>query len=310
MKRHPALMWGALLLGTIVAAGAQEQLASKLGAASTDAPVAVYRSEVHEVRLTATVSQPNGRAVTDLGRTDFMLFDDGRLVRAFTSFEQTSDLPLNLAVLVDASESIANDYPFEADAFEVFLRRVMRTEDRTLVMDFSTKPELLQASTSDAAALHRALHAPGKDGLTALYQAICEASGQLSDREGQSRRAILILSDGEDTESPVGLQDAIEAAQHAGIVIFAISSKRGVERPDGDRILRELAGATGGEFFIPRTINDLPAIFALIEGDLRSEYMMSFHPDEHDGQFHKLHLETIRQELKVRARDGYVAPQY
>jgi len=134
----------------------------------------------------------------------------------------------------------------------------------------------------------------------------------VKDRDGKpERRAIIVLSDGEDNQSDVSKAQAIEMAQRAEVIIYAISTDDSGLILRGDKSLQQLADATGGKAFFPYKIKDVTRAFSSIEDELRSQYVVSYHPADFDadGRYRAIEITSLKKDLQVRARHGYYAPR-
>lgn len=247
-------------------------------------PDFTIRREVGEVRLQFTVADAHGRAVTQLSAGDVRVWDNRALVSHFTEFQRADDLPLSFGLLLDTSSSVSSVLPQEKAAANRFLNRILRPEiDSAFVMAFGADVKLWQTSTRDreqlSAAIQR-LHEPAWG--TRFYDALFAACTQpVQPADGvRVHRAVIVLSDGDDTQSLRGLRDVIGAAQSREIQIYALTIQGGQSWDAGDLVLERLADATGGRAYFVRSIEDLDGAFAQIEQDLRTQYYVSFPPSQ------------------------------
>ena len=151
-------------------------------------------------------------------------------------------------------------------------------------------------------------------GGTALYQAIysaCKERLMKDDSDRPVRRALVVVSDGEDNQSEVSKMQAIEMAQRAQVIIYTISTDDSGLILRGDKVLQQLADATGGRAFFPFKMKDIKSSFSAIEDELRSQYVVSYHPADFntDGRYRSIEITALKKDLQVRARKGYFAPQ-
>ena len=276
-------------------------------------PGYVFRHTVPEVRLQFTVADEQGRLVQDLAPEDVRIFDNQSPVSRFSDFERDQDLPLHLGLVLDTSDSVKRVLAEEKAAATGFLGQVMRPQsDTAFVMAFGGDVKLWQAATADRHALNDAIARLKQPGWgTRLFDALYSAcAGQLS-AAGDGKlvhRALVVLSDGDDTESFRGLRDVIAVAQRNEIQIYALTIHAARIADRGDRVLQRLAEATGGRLFVAQSSNDLGSAFAQIEQDLRTQYYVSFPPQEATPGFHALRIEVRpEQKLEVHARQGYYA---
>lgn len=294
--------------------------ATKLAAAVPSWQPATISKRVEEIRVVFTVVDRNGRFVPDVNPDQIDVVDNGKVISSLSSFSRSSELPLRIGLLVDVSESMTSGFASEQRAAAEFLGRVVRSErDEAFLLPFATKVmgrfRYVQQST-----VVRAMSSYRAGGQTALYDAICSASRDAvmnADENVPVRRVIVLLSDGDDTESMHAMQDAIGWAQRAEIALYPITvhvtvHKRRRDYP-GDPVLREIASATGGEFFIASNYDQVTAVFARIENELRSQYVLTYLRSQapRSNGFHTLQLRIRnRPELKVYYRRGYFAGEY
>jgi VWFA-related protein len=196
-----------------------------------------------------------------------------------------------------------------------FLQHTIRARfDKAFVVGFNTKSQMAQDFTDNVQLLSAGVHNLRNGGGTALYDAVYRACKEkfLKDRPDHPvRKAIVIVSDGEDNQSEVTRAQAIEMAQRSEVIIYAISTDDSGLILRGDRVLEQLAEATGGRAFFPFKMKDITHSFAAIEDELRSQYVVSYRPAnfDADGRFRSIEISALKKDLQVRARKGYFAPQ-
>ena len=203
---------------------------------SESAPI---RAEVTRVNMLFTVTDKKGRFVTDLGRSDFEVFESKK-PQAIIEFTSETDLPLRLAILIDTSNSIRDRFRFQQEAATNFIDSVMRPEDKATVVSFDTAAELVADLTSDTQKLENAVRGLRPGGGTSLYDAVyfaCRDKLMLDQPMYKFRRAMVILSDGEDNESRYSRDQALEMAQRADTVIYTISTNSSHIETEGDKVL-------------------------------------------------------------------------
>jgi VWFA-related protein len=275
-------------------------------------PGYTIRRTVPEVRLQFTVADERGRPIQNLSQDDIRIFDDDSPVAKLQDFARDENLPLRLGILLDVSDSIKRVLPEEKAAALEFLGRVLRPEsDRAFVMSFAGNVQLWQGVTNDRDRLIQAvnrLHQPGWG--TVVYDAMfvaCVDHLSRSDDGALVHRAIVVLTDGADTNSLHTLADVIAAAQRSEIQIYALTVHKKGLRPQGDVILQRLADETGGGLFVAPSAKEMQGAFAEIELQMRTQYYVSFTPQSTPG-FHALQVEVrAPQNAQVRARRGYFA---
>lgn len=283
--------------------GAQEQVTPD------SAPI---RAEVTRVNMLFTVTDKHGRFVTDLGKNDFQVFENKK-PQDILEFTSETDLPLRLAILIDTSNSIRDRFHFQQEAATNFINSVMRTEDKAVVVSFDTAAELVADLTNDTNKLENAVRNLRPGGGTALYDAIyfaCKDKLMLDQPMYKFRRAMVILSDGEDNESRYSRDQALEMAQRADTVIYTISTNISHIETEGDKVMRYFAEETGGVSFFPFQAKDLNQSFENVANELRHQYNLFYRPEplKADGLYHQVQIKVRgRKDLVVRARRGYYA---
>jgi Ca-activated chloride channel homolog len=282
--------------------------------ASTDAAGdQTFRLDVTRVPVLFTVADKKGHFVTDLTQDEFEVIEN-RKPQTILDFNGESELPLRLAVLVDTSNSIRDRFKFVQEAANNFVETVVRPFlDKAMVVSFDTSAELVADMTDDIGKLNNSIGALRPGGGTALYDAIFFACKEkLIDQPPEKfRRAMVILSDGDDNQSRYTREQALEMAQKADVVIYTISTNRTGQELEGDKILRYFAQETGGQSFVPFKAADLNQSFENIANELRHQYIVVYRPEplKADGLYHTLDIKVKgRKDLVVRARHGYYAP--
>jgi VWFA-related protein len=271
--------------------------------------------DVTRVNILFTVTDKKGRFVTDLNKSDFDVVENKK-PQTIQQFTAESDLPLRLAVLVDTSESIREQFRFEQQAAIRFIQSVVRPhEDRLMLVSFDSAAELVSDLTDDLKKLEDGVKSMRPGGGTAFYDAIYFAAKEklmMDQPRDKFRRAMIVISDGMDTESRWSRDQALEMAQKADVVIYAISTNITREDTEGDKVLRYLTEETGGQAFFPFKIEDLDQSFENIANELRHQYNIFYRPEplKTDGLYHPVTVRTKgRKDLVVRARKGYYAPR-
>ena len=270
--------------------------------------------DVTRVNLLFTVTDKKGRFITDLGKDDFQVIENKKQ-QTIQQFTAESNLPLRLAILIDTSNSIRDRFKFEQQAAIDFINSTVRPrQDKAMIVSFDSAAELVSDLTDDAEKLAKAVRGLRPGGGTALYDALYFSS---KDKLGKDqpldkfRRAIIIVSDGDDNQSRKTREQALEMAQKADAVIYAISTNISRIENDGDKVLRHLTAETGGQAFFPFKAEDLSQSFENIANELRHQYNIFYRPEplKADGLYHPVDLKVKgRKDLIVRARKGYYAP--
>jgi VWFA-related protein len=271
--------------------------------------------DVTRVNVLFTVTDKKGRFVTDLTKDDFTVFENKKQ-QTITEFTAESDLPLRLAIVIDTSNSIRDRFRFEQEASIEFINSVIRPrQDKAIVVSFDSLPEIVADLTDDPADLSRAVRGLRPGGGTSLYDAIyfvCRDRLQQDQPRHKFRRAMIIVSDGDDNQSRVTRDQALEMAQKADVVIYAISTNISRTENDGDKVLKYLTAETGGQAFFPFKVEDLSQSFENIANELRHQYNIFYQPVplKADGLYHAIEIKVPnRKDMVVRARKGYYAPR-
>jgi VWFA-related protein len=293
------------------AAASQDTAATE--ATGGDEPVTKIVHFVDIKTLIFTVTDKHGRFVKDLKPAHFTLLDDRKPPREITNFEAQTNLPLRVGLLIDASNSIRERFLFEQQAAEVFLRQIIRGQsDQAFVMSFDEVSTLTQDFTSDHDLLSAGIQKIRPGGGTAMWDAVytaCRDKLMKEQNKEPVRRAIIVVSDGDDNQSRVLRQQAIEMAQKAEVIVYAISTNLSNILDTGDHNLQVLAEATGGRAFFPFKLQKLADAFNDIQGELRSQYSISYKPEEFvaNGGFRPIQITTDNKNFRVRAARGYYA---
>ncbi len=272
-------------------------------------------SRVNEVNVLFIATDKHGKFVRDLSQSDFRILDDHKPPQAILNFRRETDLPLHMGLLIDVSGSVDSRFDFEQTAATSFLQHTVRAGfDKAFVMGFNSHSQLAQDFSDNTAVLAKGIHNLHNGGGTALYDAVYRACKDklLKDRPDRPvRKAIIVVSDGEDNQSEVTKAQAIEMAQRAEVIIYAISTDDSGLVMRGDRVLQQLAEATGGRAFFPFKMKDITHSFAAIEDELRSQYVVSYKPADFDadGRYRSIEISSLKKDTQVRARKGYFAPQ-
>ncbi|HJZ79769.1 MAG TPA: VWA domain-containing protein, partial [Pyrinomonadaceae bacterium] len=303
--------------------------------------VDVIRTETDLTNLLFTVTDRNNRYITTLQQNDIRVLEDGVPQTLFT-FQRETDRPLSIALLIDVSISEERTLPEEKAAARAFIEKVIRSEkDQAAIIPFEGYAHVEQPLTRDVLGIYRALEAveiafpaytgnaaplggiysgpgtiaPPREGSTAIWESVALVSRHVLGRSfSQRRRAIILLTDGQDTSSRITRSAAIDQAIQAETVVYAIGI--GDKRYDGTNkdALNNIAEKTGGRAFFPKKDTDLGAAFAEIEQELRSQYLLAYSSTNkaRDGRFRAMTIEVtnpqlVKDRLKLRYRPGYFA---
>ena len=271
---------------------------------------------VNEVNLIFTVTDKHGHYIPNLKQNDFALLDDQKTPEKITSFRQQINLPLRVGIVIDASTSIRTRFQFEQQAANEFLLQILKSsKDRAFVMGFDVTPTVTQNWTNNVDALETGISRLRPGGGTALFDAVYTACRDklLDSTRGQepARRAMVLISDGDDNQSRVHLDEAIKMCQRAETIVYAISTNWTPSRGRGDQVLTQLAGDTGGQVFFPPSVEEMTNSFHNIEEELRSQYALTYTPADfkYNGAFRTIYLFCNDRRYIARAKKGYFAPR-
>jgi Ca-activated chloride channel family protein len=321
-----------IVLFAVAAAWAQQSQppAPPQAPAQADRQGTIVRN-VNLVEVLFSVVTKREKLVTDLNREDFKVFDDG-VLQEISAFSQPTDLPLRIGMLLDTSNSIRDRLKFEQDAAIDFLFNALRRgKDQAFLMTFDDGPQIIKDFSGDSGDLRDTILKQRAGGGTALYDAVYTASQELLNKSPlppgpnpDVRRVLVVISDGDDNSSNRSRGAAVEAAQRAGVIIYSISTStqwvnidderdpakrvnRKYEKGEGDHVLEQLAGETGGRAFFPYRVDDLGQSFLDIGDELRHQYALAYSPGNRapDGRFHTIRIQVARKDVIIRARKGY-----
>jgi VWFA-related protein len=290
------------------------QAPAQQGQEQPEQPEFTITKNVNEVSLIFTVTDKHGRFIKELRQQDFALLDDQKAPAKVSSFAQQTNLPLRVGILIDASTSIRTRFQFEQQATIEFLLQVLKARsDRAFVMGFDVTPQLTQDWTNNLDLLETGINKLRPGGGTALFDAVytgCRDKLLDSSRGIEPvRKAMVLISDGDDNQSHAYLDDAIKMCQRAGTIIYTISTNTSPTRGRGDAVLQKMSDATGGKTFFPQRIEDIANGFKEIEEELRSQYALTYTPADFqtNGAFRTIYLVALDRKYTVRAPKGYFA---
>ena len=269
---------------------------------------------VNEVNLIFTVTDKHGRFITGLQRENFGLLDDGRPPEQVLRFEQQTNLPLRVGIMLDTSSSIRQRFQFEQDSAVEFLLQIMHRNDRAFVEGFDIETDVAQGFTNNIDLLNQGIRKLRPGGGTALYDALyktCRDQMLTLKEQTAVRRALILVSDGNDNYSRAQQSDAIKMCQRAQTIVYTISTNVSPSKDKGDDVLKTISEATGGVAFFPIKIEDVAIGFHNIQEELRSQYSLVYRPAnfKQDGSFRTIYLQALDPRYRVRASSGYFAPR-
>lgn len=277
----------------------------------------VFRAGVEIVSLNVTVTDPQGRYLTDLDQDEFSVFEDG--AKQELSYFNRSNLPIALSLLIDSSASMEQRMENAQEAAIGFARRI-RPQDLAQVVDFDSRVEIKLGFTNKLAELETAIRTTSAGGSTALHNAVYISLKELAKVRARNpdeirRQAIVVLSDGEDTSSLVSFEEVMELAKRSETAIYTIglqpkeqSALRGFR--EAEFVLRQLAQETGGRAFFAKQIEDLKDVYGQIADELSSQYSMGYAPKNprRDGAFRRIIVQVARPNSTARTKRGYYGP--
>jgi VWFA-related protein len=277
-----------------------------------DEGLLALHATVSEVHLVFTVTDKHGRYVKDLEENAFRILDDHKPPEAILSFHSETNLPLQVGLLIDTSQSVQERFRFEQEAAIQFLHQTLRQkQDQAFVMGFDAIPKVTQDFTDDIEKLSAGIRGLHPRSLTALYDALqyaCRDKLMKQPQVGPVRRIIILLSDGIDNSSSITRAKAIEMANQAEVSVYTISTSLTRSGGRGQKNLASIADATGGRSYVPVQLTGLTNAFAAIQEELRSQYALSYKPTAFklDGHYRSIEIQAQKQkDLHIRSRKGY-----
>ncbi len=295
--------------GTAQQAPSDQQPSAEPG--TGDQGMFVFKKQVEEVVLHATVVDDQQRLVTGLDKNAFAIYENG-VPQTITSFRR-EDVPVEIGVVIDNSGSM-RDKRNQVNQAVLNLIRASNSQDQIFVVNFGQNPYLDQDFTSDARLLEAALHQTSAKGSTALYDAIIASAIHLENNSSLNNKVLLVITDGQDNMSRQTLQDAARRLQQAnGPTLYAIGLLGGGLQAEGRDALQHLAGSTGGVAYFPDSLNQVDSITRTVAHDIRSQYTIAFKPKNQNvkPEYQSLRVEAHApgfEKLTVRTRSGYFPP--
>ena len=300
----------------------------------------VVKFDTNLTNIFFTAADKNKRFISDLKAEDIRVLEDGQPQEIFT-FQTNIDLPLSLAILIDTSASEERTLPDEKAAARAFMENLLRAKDEAAIVSFTGETTLEQGFTGNVERLRHAIDRvefvppsgyigggvvingtppisgtnQSLAGSTAIWDAVWATSEELMSGSAENtRRAIILLTDGDDTSSRMKIHDAIERAQKADALIYAIGIGDRYTFNVDEGSLRKIAEQTGGRAYFPRHERDLRDAFTQIQRDLREQYLVAYSPSNkaHDGSYRRIEIQLVNptlkeQNLKLNYRSGYFA---
>ena len=277
----------------------------------------LFRAGVDVVSLNVTVVDGQNRYVTDLEEKDFAVFEDG--ARQELMFFTRTTLPISLSILIDTSASMENRMQTAQEAAIGFVRK-LRTQDQAQIVDFDSRVEVLHDFTNNIPELEKAIRSTNAGGSTSLHNALYISLRELAKNKAKSaddvrRRAIVVLSDGEDTSSLVTYEEVLDLAKRSETAIYTIGlqSKEAPQTKgfrEAEFVLRQFAQETGGRAFFPSRVEDLKDVYGQIADELASQYSLGYASknSKRDGAWRRVQVQILRPQAIPRTKRGYYAP--
>ena len=278
-------------------------------------PIGTFTLHVNEVDLPFVVADKHHHWITDLSQDEIRLRDNGLPPESIRIFESRSGLPLRVGLIVDKSDSVAQQFTYEKDAAALFISRLMNSpQDLAFVLGFSDQPDLVQDLTPDTQALAMAVRNLTLGGGTAVYDAVHFACKRLSQQKdkGFTRRVLVLLTDGDDNRSELQPALVIEEALRQNVVVIVLDTNPVPAFDDAKhRNMEKLATVTGGQVLPAGNKKQLTKAFEELSSRLRSYYLLAYRPSQftRDGSFHKIELKTTRRGIRIIYPKGYYAAQ-
>ena len=312
MAKHSWIGLTSLLVLSIVASA--QTVGTMAGAfAPVEALAYTIQKNVNEVNLVFTTTDSKGRLQNNLSASDIRLLDNRIPPEAIRYFQHQSDLPLRVGLLIDSSDSVALRMRYEKKAAGSFLKNVLRRGvDTAFVVAFDNEVRLLHDYSDDPIVLTQSLARIRSAGYTRLYDALIFAAAKLRQQSDTvvTRRVLIVISDGVDTQSKSLMHDVQDAAVRADATIFALSTNEVLPQyPKGEAVLELLTRPTGGHVLPAQEERHLKKAFAELQNTLRSQYTLGYIPAnfQEDGTFHSVELTPVNSRLRIQCRRGYFA---
>ena len=292
---------------------AQTRLEFRGADTKSEKPAATLKVSVNEVDLSFLVTDRHHHWITNLSEDEVRLHDNGKSPESIRYFQSRTGLPLRVGLLVDTSDSVAQQFAFEREAAALFIKQIIDpAKDLAFVVGFNETISLAQDFTSNTEALASAVFQLHPHGTTAVYDALDFACQKFlrHAEDGLSRRMLVVLTDGDDNSSRITpdrlVQDAIRCD---AVVVVLHTESLPIESLPEYKVLKKLTSETGGHILRADTSKHIAKAFAQLTEELRSYYLLAYHPAEFsaDGTYRKIELKTTRHGTHVICRRGYYA---
>jgi len=272
----------------------------------------IVRTEVQEVNLIFTITDHRGHFIDKLTPAEITVRDNGEIPKRITHFETQADLPLRVALVIDSSNSVLGWFNSEKYVADAFLKQTLRKpSDRALIVGFNEQARIAQGPTRDYRLLSRAIKKLPPGGNTAIYDAVDLASRKLGNigNYQPSRRAIILITDGDDNSSHMTLQQAAEACEQNESIVYVMNTSQEPWRNNqAELAMKQFSEATGGQYWRADNEARISNAFDKIMNGLRSQYAIAYQPAniKPDGSFHLISV-LVPKKLLVHHRRGYFA---
>lgn len=259
--------------------------------------------DVDFVELYTSVTDKKGRPVEGLTKDDFRVFEDGT-EQKIQRFERVRDQPIYAGIMIDASLSMVEELDQAEGAALKFFERVLEPRDRAAVFVFADVPQLKVPLTNSIEILAGGLAGVEAEGETALYDAIVESVYYFAGIRG--KRALILLTDGQDSNSRATFAETLDFARRSGIAIYSIGIDLAQRDVEVKRVLQRLARETGGAFFFTDRVSQLDRIYQQIEEELRTQYLIGYQSTQLDeSSFREVRVEVLERGLEAKTIPGY-----
>ena len=268
-----------------------------------NAPDYMEEIEVQYVELHTLVVDDAGRPILDLEESSFRAFEDGQ-EQTIRRFEYVRNLPIHAGLLLDTSASMEESLGTVSDAALSFTRAAIEEKDRICVISFASQPEIAVRFTNQTTEVERALAGLEARGSTALYDSLVYALTYFDGVRGQ--KALLLLSDGKDEASSFTFEQAVEVARRSGVIVYAIGLREAFKEKANRKVLQRISRETGGEAYFLGSLEELPEVYATIQKELRSRYLLTYQStsSKDPSEFRGVRVEVDVKGAEARSMSG------
>jgi VWFA-related protein len=292
------------LAGTHICGPLSPSCLNTIASAHLESSGFTLRKDVSEVRVRFSVTDKSGRYISSLSKDDFSFSDNGAPVAELTDFHEESDLPIQVAILIDSSRSTERELPMEKQLALEFLRNLLRPQDRAMIAGFSNHLQQPGTFTNRFDELEDFVSSMKAGGLTAFNDSIMQLANDFDESRG-ARKVVIVVSDGHDTVSAHTFADARDSVLHKDVTVYTISinDKKAL---DPAASLADLSGQTGGHSYVLKDLKHLKQAFSQIDTDLRTSYVAAYRaPAGNRTPFHAIKVQLSAKNLSVQSKKGY-----